>query len=156
MLPECHEPKGPKMKFKDRLYNDLKTDPNWARMKSLTTSAAKSLPSSTVTYLIDKLPIIRWLPTYSPNWILHDLIAGITIGLLLIPQSLAYAKIATVPEQYGLLSSWIPPLIYAFMGTSKGILKAFQVIIHIDLWYRRLSRSDIYYWCFSCPGHQGL
>ncbi|KAI6250858.1 putative sulfate permease [Erysiphe necator] len=121
MLPECHEPKGPKMKFKDRLYNDLKTDPNWARMKSLTTSAAKSLPSSTVTYLIDKLPIIRWLPTYSPNWILHDLIAGITIGLLLIPQSLAYAKIATVPEQYGLLSSWIPPLIYAFMGTSKDV-----------------------------------
>lgn len=110
------------MHLKDRIYNDWKTDPNWARIKSLTLDATKSLPSSTVTYLIDKLPIIRWLPKYSLNWMLHDIIAGTTIGLLLIPQSLAYAKIATVPGQYGLLSSWIPPLIYAFMGTSKGTL----------------------------------
>ncbi|RKF61366.1 putative sulfate permease C3H7.02 [Erysiphe neolycopersici] len=121
MLTESHEPKRPKMHLKERIYNDLKTDPNWARVKSLTSDATKSLPTSTVTYLIDKLPIIRWLPKYSSSWILNDIVAGTTIGLLLIPQSLAYAKIATVPGQYGLLSSWVPPLIYALMGTSKDV-----------------------------------
>ncbi|POS83056.1 hypothetical protein EPUL_005684 [Erysiphe pulchra] len=121
MLPETNEPKGPKVDFRDRVYNDLRTDPNWSRIKSLTSDALKSLPSSTVTYIVDKLPIIRWLPKYSSGWILNDVVSGTTIGLLLIPQSLAYAKIATVPQQYGLLSSWIPPLIYAFMGTSKDV-----------------------------------
>ncbi|RKF63319.1 putative sulfate permease C3H7.02 [Erysiphe neolycopersici] len=121
MSPEPHKLKGPKVNFRDRVYNVLNTDPNLSRIKSLTSDAAKSLPSSTITYLADKLPIIRWLPKYSSSWILNDIVAGTTIGLLLIPQSLAYAKIATIPQQYGLLSSWIPPLIYAFMGTSKDV-----------------------------------
>lgn len=38
-----------------------------------------------------------------------------------IPQSLAYAKIATMPVQYGLMSSWLPGILYAFMGTSKDL-----------------------------------
>ncbi|POS83481.1 hypothetical protein EPUL_005851, partial [Erysiphe pulchra] len=121
MLTESCEPRESKMHLKDRIYNDFKTDPTLARIKSMTSDATKSLPSSTVTYFIDKLPIIKWLPKYTSNWLMHDIVAGTTIGLLLIPQSLAYAKIATVPEQYGLLSSWIPPLIYAFMGTSRDV-----------------------------------
>ncbi|KAJ5088728.1 hypothetical protein N7456_012344 [Penicillium angulare] len=46
---------------------------------------------------------------------------GITIGILLVPQSLAYAKVANIPARYGLLSSWLPTLIYAIMGTSKDV-----------------------------------
>lgn len=39
---------------------------------------------------------------------------------MLIPQSLSYAKIATIPVEYGLMSSWLPPTIYAIMGSTKG------------------------------------
>jgi len=39
---------------------------------------------------------------------------------MLIPQSLAYAKIATIPGEYGLMSSWLPNFLYFIMGTSKG------------------------------------
>ena len=52
--------------------------------------------------------------------LLNDVIAGLTLGIMLIPQSLAYAEIATIPVQFGLMSSWLPATLYAFMGTSKG------------------------------------
>jgi sodium-independent sulfate anion transporter 11 len=41
-------------------------------------------------------------------------------SLMLIPQSLSYAKIATIPVEYGLMSSWLPPTLYAIMGSTKG------------------------------------
>ena len=71
-------------------------------------------------YLIEKVPIVRWLPRYTPSWLVNDIVAGLTIGVLLVPQSLAYANIAKLPGAYGLLSSWLPMLIYAIIGTSKG------------------------------------
>ena len=73
------------------------------------------------SYTLDKFPIIGWLPRYNPRWIVNDVIAGLTIGLMLIPQALSYAKIATIPVEYGLMSSWLPPAIYTFMGSTKGI-----------------------------------
>ena len=71
-------------------------------------------------YLLEKVPIVSWLPRYTPSWLVNDIVAGLTIGVLLVPQSLAYANIAKLPGAYGLLSSWLPMLIYAIMGTSKG------------------------------------
>lgn len=121
MLPTTSKTEGPKLKLKDRIQHDLKTDPNLAQVKSLAARAATSLPSATLKYFVDKFPIFRWLPNYSAKWLVSDIVAGTTIGLLLIPQSLAYAKIADIPEEYGLMSSWIPPLIYALMGTSKDL-----------------------------------
>lgn len=49
--------------------------------------------------LYKRLPILRWLPKYSKSDALGDLIAGITVGLLLVPQSLAYANVAGLPSQ---------------------------------------------------------
>ncbi len=46
-----------------------------------------------------KFPIIQWLPKYSFEDGLGDLVAGITVGLTVIPQSLAYANIAGLPPQ---------------------------------------------------------
>ncbi|RKF56167.1 putative sulfate permease C3H7.02 [Golovinomyces cichoracearum] len=119
MLPTTTKAEGPKLKLKDRIQHDLKTDPNLAQVKSLAARAATSLPTATLKYFVDKFPIFRWIPKYSAKWLVSDIVAGTTIGLLLIPQSLAYAKIADIPEEYGLMSSWIPPLVYALMGTSK-------------------------------------
>ena len=81
----------------------------------------RALPTASVHYVVDKVPVVGWLPKYNPRWLLNDALAGITIGVMLIPQSLAYAKIATIPGQYGLMSSWLPNFLYFFMGTSKGM-----------------------------------
>ena len=108
------------MKLAQSIHKEIETDETNGRMKALANQATRSFPSATGKYFLDKVPIVQWLPRYSPKWILNDFIAGVTIGVLLIPQALAYAKIATIPGEFGLMSSWLPPAIYAIMGTSKG------------------------------------
>jgi sodium-independent sulfate anion transporter 11 len=98
----------------------VSSDSNLPRADKLFRNGAKTFLSATVKYLADKAPIIQWLPHYSPKWILRDSIAGFTIGALLVPQALAYARIATIPGEFGLLSSWLPPALYAVTETSKG------------------------------------
>ncbi|KAH8704427.1 sulfate permease [Phaeosphaeriaceae sp. PMI808] len=83
--------------------------------------AVRAAPSVASQYLQERVPIIHWLPKYNPRWILNDTLAGITVGVLLIPQSLAYAKIATIPGEYGLMSSWLPNFLYFIMGSSKDL-----------------------------------
>lgn len=105
------------------IVNDVKTDYNWNRAVRLTKQGARALPSASVRYAEEKFPIIGWLPKYDYRWLINDIIAGLTIGLMLIPQGLSYAKIAKIPVEYGLMSSWFPPGVYAFMGTTKGEMK---------------------------------
>jgi sodium-independent sulfate anion transporter 11 len=108
------------MKYLERLRDGLANDHTLQRAKRDGARAARALPSATADYFIEKVPVVQWLPKYHPRWLLNDVLAGVTVGVLLIPQSLAYAKIATIPGQYGLFSSWLPNFLYFFMGTSKG------------------------------------
>ncbi|CAN6439666.1 unnamed protein product [Victoria cruziana] len=66
-------------------------------------------------------PILEWAPTYTKEFLRSDLIAGITIASLAIPQGISYAKLANLPPVYGLYSSFLPPLIYALMGSSRDV-----------------------------------
>ncbi|KAI3752838.1 hypothetical protein L2E82_24876 [Cichorium intybus] len=66
-------------------------------------------------------PILEWGRDYSFSKFKGDLIAGCTIASLCIPQDIGYAKLAYLDPQYGLYSSFIPPLVYAFMGSSRDI-----------------------------------
>ncbi|KAM5347415.1 hypothetical protein ACJ41O_010420 [Fusarium nematophilum] len=109
------------MKLLDKVTSDVKTDVTWNRAARLGAKGARGVPSATGQYLLDKLPIIGWLPKYNPRWLVSDVIAGLTIGLMLIPQGLSYAKIAEIPVEYGLMSSWLPAAIYAFMGSTKDV-----------------------------------
>ncbi|KAK3116862.1 hypothetical protein LTR53_002356 [Teratosphaeriaceae sp. CCFEE 6253] len=109
------------MKLVDSVTDDLRTDVNWNRAGSVAAKGARALPLGTKYYVLDKFPIIGWLPRYDPKWIVNDVIAGLTLGLMLIPQSLSYAKIATIPVEYGLQSSWLPATLYAFMGSTKDL-----------------------------------
>lgn len=109
------------MKILESVKTDVQTDVTWNRVGHLASKAAASLPSASAQYLIDKVPIVGWLPRYSPRWIVNDVIAGLTLGLMMIPQALSYATLATIPVQYGLMSSWIPGALYAIMGTTKGL-----------------------------------
>lgn len=95
-------------------------DDNVQHLRHLVRARKRSARSDASRYLAQKIPIVQWLPSYSPSWVVNDLIAGLTIGVLLVPQSLAYASIANIPGGYGLISSWMPTLIYTVMGTSKG------------------------------------
>ncbi|XP_031100505.1 sulfate transporter 3.1 [Ipomoea triloba] len=66
-------------------------------------------------------PILEWGSKYSLAYFKSDLIAGITIASLAIPQGISYAKLANLPPILGLYSSFIPPLIYAVMGSSRDL-----------------------------------
>lgn len=98
----------------------VKTDTTTNRVKHLLVVGTPKLPAASAEYLVDKVPIVQWLPRYDLSWLLTDFISGLTIGVMLIPQGLAYAKIATIPIENGLYSSWIPAAVCVFMGTSKG------------------------------------
>ncbi len=67
------------------------------------------------------LPILEWLPNYKPDNLKGDLAAGLTVGVMLIPQGMAYAMIAGLPPIYGLYASTIPLILYAIFGTSRQL-----------------------------------
>lgn len=107
-------------KAKDNVVKAYRTDPNLNRARSWVKPVLTRLPSATAEYISEKVPAAHWLPHYNYKWLLQDVLAGITIGVMLIPQGLAYAKIATIPVEHGLYSSWLPSAMYFFLGTSKG------------------------------------
>src|SRR5438552_11555218 len=84
-------------------------------------------------YLISLFPIFSWIYRYNWTWAIGgpsseiwffltiDLIAGLTVGAIVVPQSMSYAKIATLPVQYGLYSSFVGVFIYCFFATSKDV-----------------------------------
>ncbi len=67
------------------------------------------------------LPILQWLPNYKKSYLSGDIGAGITVGIMLVPQGMAYAMIAGLPPVFGLYASLIPQIIYAIMGTSRQL-----------------------------------
>ena len=47
-------------------------------------------------FVLDRLPFLRWLLRYNVRWLISDIVAGLTVGLMVVPQALAYAKIANL------------------------------------------------------------
>ncbi|KAK1243473.1 hypothetical protein MKX07_004101 [Trichoderma sp. CBMAI-0711] len=72
-------------------------------------------------YFYNLFPFIHWIGKYNFTWFIGDLIAGITVGAVVVPQSMAYAQLAQLPVEYGLYSSFMGVLIYWFFATSKDI-----------------------------------
>ncbi|XP_022761088.1 sulfate transporter 3.1-like isoform X2 [Durio zibethinus] len=67
------------------------------------------------------VPILEWAPRYTFDFFKADLIAGITIASLAVPQGISYASLASIPPIIGLYSSFVPPLIYAMLGSSRDL-----------------------------------
>ncbi|XWS21546.1 hypothetical protein CRYUN_Cryun30bG0063400 [Craigia yunnanensis] len=82
-------------------------------------SSAKGRRS--MSFLQGLFPILSWGRTYKVSKFKDDLMAGLTLASLSIPQSIGYANLAKLDPQYGLYTSVVPPLIYALMGSSREI-----------------------------------
>src|SRR6516164_10314659 len=68
------------------------------------------------------LPILGWLPAYRRDWLLPDVLAGLAVWAVMVPESMAYSGIVGVPPITGLYTI-IPPLIaYALLGTSRVLV----------------------------------
>lgn len=67
------------------------------------------------------IPILSWLPNYDRNNLHGDMSAGLTVGVMLIPQGMAYAMLAGLPPIYGLYASLVPLFLYAIFGTSRQL-----------------------------------
>ncbi|PTB39416.1 hypothetical protein M441DRAFT_28555 [Trichoderma asperellum CBS 433.97] len=78
-------------------------------------------PKSIMRYVLTLLPLPLWLITYRLPWLLRDAIAGLAVGLVMIPQSIVYAQFANVTTAHGLYTSFAGLLLYFFLGTSKNI-----------------------------------
>lgn len=74
-----------------------------------------------IHYLVSLFPIAKWIFHYNGRWLYGDLVAGITVGVVLVPQSMSYAQLAGLPAEYGLYSSFVGVFIYSFFATSKDV-----------------------------------
>ncbi len=67
------------------------------------------------------VPILAWLPAYDRSWLSFDVIAGLTLWGLVVPEGMAYAGIAGLPPQAGLYTLVVSLLVYALLGTSRHL-----------------------------------
>lgn len=67
------------------------------------------------------IPAFDWLPNYQKKWFSGDLSAGLTVGVMLIPQGMAYSMLAGLPPIHGLYAVTVPLILYALLGTSRQL-----------------------------------
>lgn len=99
----------------DIFFEQEPTVIEWLRESAPTTKDASD-------YFLGLFPPIKWLPRYNLRWLLGDVIAGITIGLVVVPQAMAYALLAKQTASVGLYTSFTGAVLYWFFGTSKDIV----------------------------------
>ena len=81
--------------------------------------------------LIRIFPFLGWFKDYRPDMLRMDALAGLTVALVLIPQSMAYAQLAGLPPYYGLYASFLPPMIAALFGSSRQLSTGPAAVVSI-------------------------
>ncbi|MBW2408955.1 MAG: sulfate permease [Deltaproteobacteria bacterium] len=82
------------------------------------TKQAKEKPHSLSRFI----PILHWLPRYHKEWLAGDILAGLSVWALMVPQSLGFAAICGVPVQYGLYAAAIALIVYAIFASSRHVV----------------------------------
>jgi len=77
--------------------------------------------SATKRYVRSLFPFWDWIFHYNLTWLFGDVIAGVTVGFVVIPQGMAYALLAKLPAEYGLYTSFVGFILYWAFATSKDI-----------------------------------
>ncbi|KAL1914562.1 uncharacterized protein VTP21DRAFT_8187 [Calcarisporiella thermophila] len=129
------------------VFDDQRHPISKDRLISTLRGGIKLSGQALLNYLIELFPIANWLPHYNITWLIGDLIAGITVGCVVVPQvsylirkfnlsidmaprlydddsllsGMAYAKIATLTPEYGLYTSFVGVFLYCFFATSKDM-----------------------------------
>jgi sodium-independent sulfate anion transporter 11 len=75
-----------------KVKNDFQTDVTWNRVARLSGQGVRAAPAAATLYVLQKFPIIGWLPRYDYRWLLTDFVAGLTLAIMLIPQGLGLCK----------------------------------------------------------------
>ncbi|XP_006826848.3 probable sulfate transporter 3.3 [Amborella trichopoda] len=109
------QPKTFLLEFRDRVKEIFFPDDPFRQFKGQPTRMKWLLTTQYV------FPILQWGPTYSFKLFKSDIISGLTIASLAIPQGISYAKLANLPPIIGLYSSFVPPLVYAVLGSSRDL-----------------------------------
>jgi high affinity sulfate transporter 1 len=68
------------------------------------------------------VPILHWLPHYNKAWLTGDIVAGLSVWALMVPQCLGFATICGVPVQYGLYAAAISLIVYAIFASSHHVV----------------------------------
>ncbi|KAI0509487.1 sulfate permease [Xylaria bambusicola] len=77
--------------------------------------------SGFIRYVRSLFPFLDWIFHYNTTWLFGDLIAGITVGFVVVPQGMAYALLAGLKPEYGLYTSFVGFILYFLFATSKDI-----------------------------------
>lgn len=93
-------------------------------------------------------PFLGWFENYNRSSLRADALSGLTVALILIPQSMAYAQLAGLPSYYGLYASFLPPLVAALFGSSRqlatGPVAVVSVMTSVTLGRLAATGSDGY------------
>ncbi|KAI0781182.1 sulfate permease [Trametes elegans] len=90
-------------------------------VKDWVRTISKDPKRDALRYVESLFPIVGWITRYNFGWLYGDVVAGLTVGIVVVPQSMSYAQIATLPTQYGLYSAFVGVLIYCLFATSKDV-----------------------------------
>eukprot|EP00195_Chlamydomonas_chlamydogama_P003258 CAMPEP_0202921966 /NCGR_PEP_ID=MMETSP1392-20130828/77673_1 /ASSEMBLY_ACC=CAM_ASM_000868 /TAXON_ID=225041 /ORGANISM="Chlamydomonas chlamydogama, Strain SAG 11-48b" /LENGTH=735 /DNA_ID=CAMNT_0049615567 /DNA_START=253 /DNA_END=2460 /DNA_ORIENTATION=- len=94
------------------------------RIFTKTKSKAKEAAATwtIMDYLSFFIPCLEWLRTYKwSKWIMNDVVAGVSVGFMVVPQGMSYANSAGLPSVYGLYGAFLPCLVYCLVGSSRQL-----------------------------------
>ncbi|KAK1593845.1 sulfate permease [Colletotrichum navitas] len=84
-----------------------------------------------VRYVKSLFPFTTWIFRYNTRWLVSDAIAGVTLGLLAVPQAVAYALLARLSPEYGLYTSFSGAALYWIFGTSKDMAVGATAVVSL-------------------------
>uniref|UniRef100_A0A183BN78 STAS domain-containing protein n=1 Tax=Globodera pallida TaxID=36090 RepID=A0A183BN78_GLOPA len=105
-------------------------------------------PHAFLHFILRFIPILNWLPAY--KWrqcLLADAIGGLTVGIMHVPQGIAYALLARLHPVVGLYTSFFPPLFYMLFGTSRhNSIGSFAVVsLMAGMAVEQFSSNDTFF-----------